>query len=101
MQMLCRILFIALVSCCTLSHCAYASPIDSTLSIPKNANGTNQFNLVVYGATPGGIACAVRAAREGLTVELISHSDHLGGMFTNGIEYHGYSLQRISRTHLR
>lgn len=43
------------------------------------------MDLVVYGATPGGIACAVRAAREGLRVHLVSHSAHLGGMLTNGL----------------
>ena len=29
-------------------------------------------DLLVYGATPGGVACAVRAAREGLQVLLVS-----------------------------
>ena len=38
------------------------------------------FDLVVVGGTPGGIACAVRAAREGLTVLLVSRTRHLGGM---------------------
>ena len=41
--------------------------------------------MVVYGATPGGIACAVRAAREGLTVLLVTHSTYLGGMFSSGL----------------
>ncbi len=41
-------------------------------------------DLLVYGATPGGIACAVRAAREGLNVVLVDHSQHLGGFLTNG-----------------
>ncbi|MDR1282280.1 MAG: FAD-dependent oxidoreductase [Opitutaceae bacterium] len=45
----------------------------------------SRFDLVVYGATPGGIACAVRAAREGLTVSLVSVFPHLGGMFASGI----------------
>jgi hypothetical protein len=43
------------------------------------------FDLVVIGGTPGGIACAVRAAREGLTVLLVQHNGHLGGMLTNGL----------------
>lgn len=41
-------------------------------------------DLVVYGATPGGIACAVRAAREGLRVLLVNHTAHLGGFITSG-----------------
>jgi len=44
-----------------------------------------EYDLVVVGATPGGIACAVRAAREGLRVLLTNHTRHLGGMVTNGL----------------
>src|SRR6185436_17620790 len=42
------------------------------------------FDLVVIGGTPGGIACAVRAAREGLSVLLVNHTQHLGGFMTSG-----------------
>ena len=42
------------------------------------------FDLVVVGATPGGIACAVRAAREGLSVLLVHHHPHIGGFITSG-----------------
>lgn len=41
--------------------------------------------LLVFGATPGGIACSIRAAREGLKVTLVSTSRHLGGMMVNGL----------------
>jgi hypothetical protein len=44
-----------------------------------------RYDLVVYGATPGGVACAVRAAREGLQVLLVEHSPHVGGMFSSGL----------------
>ncbi|MFO1095349.1 MAG: FAD-dependent oxidoreductase [Planctomycetaceae bacterium] len=44
-----------------------------------------QCDLAVYGSTPGGVACAVRAAREGLNVILVTHAQHLGGMMTNGL----------------
>lgn len=42
------------------------------------------YDLVVIGGTPGGIACAVRAAREGLSVLLVNHTQHLGGFSTSG-----------------
>src|SRR5256885_7546571 len=32
-----------------------------------------------------GVACAVRAAREGATVLLVNHTRHLGGMMLNGL----------------
>ena len=43
------------------------------------------YDLVVVGGTPGGIACVVRAAREGLSVLLVQHNTHIGGMLTNGL----------------
>ncbi len=49
------------------------------------ADLARRYDLVVYGATPGGLACAVRAAREGLSVLLVEHSQHLGGMFSSGL----------------
>lgn len=54
---------------------------------PGNAGEpkTHKFDLVIYGATPGGVAYAVRAAREGLNVQLVSHTDHLGGILSNGL----------------
>lgn len=42
------------------------------------------YDLVVVGGTPGGVACAVRAAREGLQVLLVNHTKHLGGFMTSG-----------------
>lgn len=44
-----------------------------------------KYDLLIYGATPAGVACAVRAAREGLKVVLVSFFPHIGGMLTNGI----------------
>lgn len=46
---------------------------------------TIQADLCIYEATPGGIAMAVRAAREGLSVVLVNHDDHLGGILSNGL----------------
>jgi len=43
------------------------------------------FDLVVVEATPGGITMAVRAAREGLSVLLVNHNDHLGGILSSGL----------------
>ena len=50
---------------------------------PADVDGKS-YDLVVVGATPGGIACAVRAAREGLSVLLVNHTQHLGGFVTSG-----------------
>lgn len=48
------------------------------------AAGTS-FDVVVIEATPGGIATAVRAAREGLRVLLVNRTQHLGGILSSGL----------------
>lgn len=62
--------FIALLLLIFLSACSWASrPID----------------VVVYGATPAGVAAAVNAGREGLSVVLVEETGHLGGMTSGGL----------------
>jgi len=43
------------------------------------------FDIVVYGGTPGGVAAAIAAARQGRSVALIEYHRHLGGMTTSGL----------------
>jgi len=43
------------------------------------------FDVIVLGATPGGIAAAVSAARLGRSVLLVEYHSHLGGMSTSGL----------------
>ena len=43
------------------------------------------YDLVVVGGTPGGLAAAIRGAREGLRVLLTHYHDHLGGLLSSGI----------------
>ncbi len=44
-----------------------------------------QFELVVVGGTPGGIATAVTAARLGRSVALVEYHRHIGGMSASGL----------------
>lgn len=41
-------------------------------------------DVVVYGATPGGVMAAITAARAGAGVELLEPSQHVGGMMSSG-----------------
>ena len=50
----------------------------------KNQNTYNN-DVVVIGATPGGIAAAIAIAREGKTVTLVAYNNHIGGMMTSGL----------------
>jgi len=51
----------------------------------KAADGVRAYDLVVVEGTPGGITMAVRAAREGLSVLLVNHNEHLGGILSSGL----------------
>jgi choline dehydrogenase-like flavoprotein len=42
-------------------------------------------DVVVYGATSGGVTAAVAAAREGRSVVLLAFGDHVGGMTAGGL----------------
>ncbi len=44
-------------------------------------------DLLVYGGTPGGIATAIAAAREGLSVRLLETTRHLGGLTSGGLSH--------------
>lgn len=50
-----------------------------------NADSVSDPEVVVYGATPGGVASAVRLAREGVPVLLVSPYENLGGLLSNGL----------------
>lgn len=43
------------------------------------------YEVVIYGATPGGIGAALGAARQGRRTLLLEPTDHLGGMLTSGL----------------
>ncbi|WP_038162345.1 FAD-dependent oxidoreductase [Verrucomicrobium sp. BvORR106] len=45
---------------------------------------TYEYDVVVYGGSPAGIAASIQAARMGRKVALIEPSRHLGGQLTNG-----------------
>ncbi|MBM4046480.1 MAG: FAD-dependent oxidoreductase, partial [Planctomycetes bacterium] len=51
---------------------------------PQDVDGKS-YDLVVVGGTASGVACAVRATREGCSVLLVHHNRHIGGMMSNGL----------------
>ena len=61
-------------------------------------------DVVVYGATPAGIAAALNAARSGRTVTLVEPSGEVGGMLTGGLSYTDFrsveSLQGTFRDYM-
>lgn len=58
-----------------VSACAFAAIAGDTI----------HTDIAVAGATPGGIATAIIAARLGHTVALVEHQRHVGGMSASGL----------------
>src|SRR6187549_3968920 len=46
-----------------------------------------EFDVLVYGATPGGIAAALAAAEDGQRVLLVEPTRRIGGLMTNGLSH--------------
>ena len=49
------------------------------------AAAQSRYDVVIVGGTPGGITCAVSAAREGMSVLLLERTSHIGGLPANGL----------------
>ncbi|PQO44398.1 FAD-dependent oxidoreductase [Blastopirellula marina] len=66
---------------------ALAAPISVTLAAEPPAADRN-YDVVVFGATPGGVAAAVAAAREKeLSVALVEPQDIVGGVMSSGLSW--------------
>jgi hypothetical protein len=63
---------------------ALAPIADAAQPTPSPAAGPT-WDVVVYGATPAGIAAGIAAAREHAKVVLLEPTHHVGGMTANGL----------------
>lgn len=50
-------------------------------------HGAEACDVLVYGGTPGGIAAARAAARDGARVVLVEPTQHVGGLVTSGLSH--------------
>lgn len=58
-----------------------------------------QFDVLVVGATPSGIAAAINAAKQNRTVALVEPSGRIGGLVTGGLSYTDFkSFEALSGT---
>lgn len=71
--------------------------IAGPLLLPMELYAANPkpFDLVVYGATAGGVMTAVAAAREGLNVALVDPGHHVGGMVSGGLSSSDMGRQEV------
>ena len=63
---------------------------------PVSAALPSSFDVVVYGATPGGVQAAVAAGREGKSVALLEPSLYIGGALTGGLGQADYGQHASS-----
>lgn len=60
---------------------------------------THAADVLVYGATPGGLAAAISAAKSGSTVTLVEPSNRIGGLVTSGLSHTDFhSFESLSGT---
>lgn len=64
---------------------AVPEPAPQVVAPEITAVGDVSADILVYGATPGGVMAAVNAARPGMRVVLVEQTDHVGGMMSNGL----------------
>lgn len=58
--------------------------LSALLSLPATSF-SDDFDLIIYGGSPSGVAAAVAAAEENLKVLLISENETVGGAMSNGL----------------
>lgn len=58
-----------------------------TVKLPTEVTLNPTYDVVVFGATPGGIMAAVAAAKEGSTVAIFESSNRVGGAMAGGLSW--------------
>ena len=66
---------------------AFRAAAVSCLAALNLAAAPAAYDVVVYGATPAGVAAAVAAAREGKSVALVEPIELAGGMMSGGLSF--------------
>lgn len=55
--------------------------------VSLSCGGPSRPDIVIYGATSGGLAAAIQASRMGKSVVLLEPSSHVGGLTTGGLSW--------------
>lgn len=84
---------------CVLFVCIGILPLSALLAADRE---TSAPDVVVYGATPAGIAATLAAAEQGRTVWLLEPTDRIGGMVTHGLSHSDFhSFESLNGSFLR
>lgn len=57
----------------------------ATACVAQPTRGRNQYDIVIYGGTAGGVGAAIQAARMGKKVALVEPTAHVGGIVVEGL----------------
>src|SRR5690554_273875 len=84
---------ILIITILSLIHCEILAG-EETIKLEK-------YDIVVVGATPGGVSAAVNAAREGMSVLLLQDDGHVGGLVSGGLSSPDFvSFESLGGTYL-
>jgi hypothetical protein len=67
------------------SRCVFVAMVCWFLCPKAEARAETSADIIVYGATTGGLFSAIAALREGASVVVLEPGTHLGGMVTSGL----------------
>jgi len=59
----------------------------------RNTSKRYDADIIIYGATPGGITAAIQAERMGRSAIIVNPNDHIGGCTTGGLTWTDYGLE--------
>lgn len=65
------------------------------LSVVRASAAVENFDVVIYGATPAGLSAGIAAAREGASVVVIEPTKWIGGMVTGGLASTDVGNERV------
>jgi choline dehydrogenase-like flavoprotein len=68
-----------------LSAIIWLTAVAIMCATTTTGHSANEYDVVVYGGTPGGITAAIAAARDGASVILLEQTRHVGGLTTSGL----------------
>ena len=61
----------------------------------KQSAFSQQYDVIVYGATASGVMASIAAADEGMSVLLVEPGKYIGGMVTGGLSHTDYGDRTV------
>ena len=72
----------------------FCIPFLAALGLAEAAPAERRYDVVIYGASAGGVVSAIAAAQEGASVVVLEPGAHVGGMVTGGLGWTDIGVQQ-------